>query len=822
MKKYIFNINPKSLKRLVVDTPKSMFSLKDPKQFLSIFGKYSWKISSILFRKVKVANRVVTIHNFGQFVFKMNRCHGTSFTIKWLKASSVALQRFLAGSPYKSLRDAEPSMPLPRLHNGIPFIIGSQDRRSIRNGNVSVIRFWLTLFNLYRIIEGPLSPKLNTITDPYTGQQGILEDFDNFVSKDMKRLLSEYNIPKSNSISASYLVRSRSASTNAGVAMSSVLSDLCWIAQDADTYNLFKQYAIASKSFFLFKKLDNYIEYLYRALEKGARIPVKGNMAFVAEENGGICRKTFLPDGRTWTFASPSDVNLKGGQLSLKVEAAGKLRVFAIADVWTQSFLKPLHSYLFKILGALPNDGTLDQDASASRSMEKALRRGCAWSVDLSSATDRLPIVLQQSVLTTLFSKALSDAWRNLLVERDYVLNSSPILDKHPDVKTGPYKYSVGQPMGALSSWAMLALTHHMLLQFAVHRCKGKQELWYDLYEILGDDIVIFDKDVYLEYLLILDQLGVGANPAKSIPAPTLPAFEFAKRTSVHGEDVSGLSWNEFLKGDSLPGKVNLILRLSLRRFQLNSTAIAAILARGSHDMAKPLKAGAHHALLAILGSLSKEDNKSLEYAISVLIDPHNEEDVIEPKTASIPLHQTMQSVVQILKGEPLCDVLESILSDFDTRLELAKDELIPFMSETAYLKALAIVKSIVSTYDEQIDAFAFTLLDLSSVEDNHIMLAQRRSIAEDILLRDTDPQDRLDDLEEKLYKAAKYGMPIKDAVHLYKEATAFAMSFKYNEAPRRTIPVENWLVLLAAKAGMPGVRWWDAPASFAGYRNLL
>jgi len=821
MKKFIFNINPKSLKRLSVDAPKSMFSLRNSQEFLSILLKYSWKISSIIFNRVKVASRVRTIHNFGQFILKMNKCHGTSYTIKWMKASSVALQRFLAGSPYKSLRDAEPSMPLPRLHNGIPSIIQSQDRRSIRGGNASVIRFWLTLFNLYRIIEGPLSPKLNTITDPYTGQQGILDDFDTFISKNMKRLLREY-LPSKSSISASYILKSRSASTNAGVAMSSVLSDLCWIVQDAESYNLFKQYAIASKSFVLFRKLDNYTEYLFQALTKGARIPVKGNMAFCAEEQGGIVRKTFLPDQRTWTFASPSDVNLKGGQLSLKEEAAGKLRVFAIVDVWTQSFLKPLHSYLFKILGALPNDGTLDQDASATRSMEKALRRGHAWSVDLSSATDRLPIVLQQSVLTTLFSKALSDAWRNLLVERDYVLNSSKITDSYPELVPGCYKYSVGQPMGALSSWAMLALTHHMILQFAVHRCKGKQELWYTLYEILGDDIVIFDKDVYLEYCKILDLLGVGANPAKSIPAPTIPAFEFAKRTSLSGEDVSGLSWNEFLKGDSLPGKVGLILRLALRRIQLSRTAIAAVLARGSHDMTKPLKAGAHHALLAILGSLTKSDNKSLEYAISVLIDPHNEEDVIEPKKASIPLHQTMQSVVEMLKGESY-EILESTLSDFDTRLELARDELIPYMSETAYLKALAITKQVVSTYDAKIDEFAFTILDLSSLEGNiDVIMAQRRSIAEDILLRDTDPQDRLDDLEDRLYKAAKYGMPILEAVTLYKDSTAYAMSFNFNEAPRRTIPTENWLVLLAAKAGMPGVRWWDATTAFAGYANYL
>jgi hypothetical protein len=32
------------------------------------------------------------------------------------------------------------------------------------------------------------------------------------------------------------------------------------------------------------------------------------------------------------------------GQLALKEEAAGKIRVFAMVDIWTQSVLKPLHN----------------------------------------------------------------------------------------------------------------------------------------------------------------------------------------------------------------------------------------------------------------------------------------------------------------------------------------------------------------------------------------------------------------------------------------------------------------------------------------------
>jgi len=33
-----------------------------------------------------------------------------------------------------------------------------------------------------------------------------------------------------------------------------------------------------------------------------------------------------------------------------------------------------------------------------------------------------------------------------------------------------PYRYSVGQPMGAYSSFPMLALTHHVIVQIAAGR----------------------------------------------------------------------------------------------------------------------------------------------------------------------------------------------------------------------------------------------------------------------------------------------------------------------------------------------------------------
>jgi hypothetical protein len=99
-------------------------------------------------------------------------------------------------------------------------------------------------------------------------------------------------------------------------------------------------------------------------------------------------------------YGSESEVLI--GKLSTKEEAAGKIRVFAMVDVWTQSILKPLHDFIFAFLKTLPNDGTFDQTLAVARAKEKAKLSGKSFGYDLSAATDRLPIALQIGVLAPL------------------------------------------------------------------------------------------------------------------------------------------------------------------------------------------------------------------------------------------------------------------------------------------------------------------------------------------------------------------------------------------------------------------------------------
>lgn len=83
----------------------------------------------------RLKERVRMSHNFLHHIIKMEKNHGAEFTIKWLKSSSVALQKYLNGDPMKTLRDLEPRVPLPRLINGCPAIINKRDRALMRQGN---------------------------------------------------------------------------------------------------------------------------------------------------------------------------------------------------------------------------------------------------------------------------------------------------------------------------------------------------------------------------------------------------------------------------------------------------------------------------------------------------------------------------------------------------------------------------------------------------------------------------------------------------------------------------------------------------------------
>jgi len=183
-------------------------------------------------------------------------------------------------------------------------------------------------------------------------------------------------------------------------------------------------------------------------------------------------------------------------------------------------------------------DGTFNQAGPLAR----ANSWSGLYSLDLTAATDRLPIKLQIALLGALLGNpAIADAWATLLVDRFYRFSVMG-FEQFACV----IKYAVGQPMGALSSWAMLAFTHHFMVQVAAWMAGRPSHTLYLNYAVLGDDLVIGDADVMVCYLQICESLGVKVGLHKSLISPKGYALEFAKRTVWLGVDVSPIPLSEF------------------------------------------------------------------------------------------------------------------------------------------------------------------------------------------------------------------------------------------------------------------------------------
>lgn len=504
--------------------------------------------------------------SFSWFVIRMIRANGNQGLAIYLKASNLLLIRAVAGKKLEDPRLA--GAAVSTTEGGLPRIICSSHRLRIKGGDKACIRFWLGLFTLYRVLpfRGRLS--VESILKP-----GV-ELSDDFLAS-WKRFLTD----------RFWVMLNRS------FGVQPIESELT----NDDLLEPGKRFQ-REKSYWRFPSLEGTRRLLMSSgpgsfVTAGSSIISHGYDAFLwstADELWPYLKAMCLITGNIhfidsipFTLAQDEETrelnrNVHGiyelGKLSIR-EEPGKLRVFAMVDSITQWVLYPLHKALFKILGVIPQDGTFDQLKPVNKMMELLKAKGTnnVWSYDLSSATDRIPVVLQELTLVGLTSNAFAFYWRSLLCNRYYqlpkewlktfglkgllALNPSsyeieirdPLGPSSPG-KYGPWrkerryataiKYAVGQPMGAYSSWAMLALVHHALVQFAAFRAGWRS--WFPLYAVLGDDVVIGDHNVADQYTRVMKEIGVDIGFHKSVISSNL-SCEFAKKFFYKGEEVTPL-----------------------------------------------------------------------------------------------------------------------------------------------------------------------------------------------------------------------------------------------------------------------------------------
>jgi hypothetical protein len=517
---------------------------------------------------------------FSRFVTSFIKCQGQRGLAIYLKAANVSLMRALAGKRIVNPRDAGAAVSLS--NSGFPRVIPGAHRLRMAQGDVGVIRLWLGFFTLYRVLEFRGKLSLRTITDPGVYLSiSYLDRFKGF-SKRFKTSLvgmggkvfrtdivpqqnrtaewldtlfefvaakghSPYGGSTAHLYKANYrqelwgyvvklfpLMKSGPNSQKGSISVAMLIHDVAtWFKHPALLTSLVTLVALTRQ----WHLVDNPAWVAGRWLFRKNQTPVEAGKRRESTTAHPGSREQFPRDTRK--IQDPL-VWKKGqlGRLSI-VEEPGKMRVVAMVDCWTQWFLYPLHRFIFdKLLRVIPQDGTFDQLKPVKRliGLMREKRPPACFSFDLSAATDRIPLKLQQALLGEFLTDEFAHHWGNLLVGRQYA--TPPIVRRTFGKVLSAVSYSVGQPMGAYSSWAMLALVHHAIIQWAAERA-GRSG-WFELYAVLGDDVVIGDRGVADEYVLIMEEIGVKIGFSKSIISNNL-SIEFAKRFFYRGTEVTPL-----------------------------------------------------------------------------------------------------------------------------------------------------------------------------------------------------------------------------------------------------------------------------------------
>lgn len=195
------------------------------------------------------------------------------------------------------------------------------------------------------------------------------------------------------------------------------------------------------------------------------------------------------------------------GRISFIQEPGLKLRAVANPYPSLQILLDPLKKGLMSILKEISNDYAYDQDKGVSDIQEYIQSGNKVSSIDLSDATNNLPMETQEQLLSliygpkhplvNLFSQVCHGKWRV----------------KNPSGKEEFINYTRGQPMGVGPSFASFSLLHHYIARLAIDLVDGNDEAVTDYfalllryhglnkieskkfnYWIVGDDIVMDHK----------------------------------------------------------------------------------------------------------------------------------------------------------------------------------------------------------------------------------------------------------------------------------------------------------------------------------------
>lgn len=415
---------------------------------------------------------------FAKILYSMLKNNGTLFTVKYIKQAKLHITRYMCGKPLYT-NDCFVSL-VGGFPKNLLFL-----KEYIDSGDLVGVKFVLTLLGINRAIiprkNEDIPVSLNTITDPFKYDK-------------------VYTIPN-------WFVRFF-------VQYYGLRQNLSQFDPNRDLYLSFKSGPCGPSTITSIVSLASYPQWM---LEGYGRILGQKYFVYLSSIRDWIKRFTDLEN-----FFGPAYANL--GKIHIVKDPECKMRPIAILDYFSQVFLKPFHNALFSCLRKMPCDRTFTQDPKHQWDSNSH----SYWSLDLTAATDRLPITLQTKLLSEIIrDREAASFWSYLLSSRDF---------EYPDGCL-TLNYEVGQPMGSYSSWASMAMTHHLIVQWASFLSGGT--IGFNQYILLGDDIVIKNNKVANKYKMIMSRLGVDISVAKTHVSKD--TYEFAKRWIKGNVELTGL-----------------------------------------------------------------------------------------------------------------------------------------------------------------------------------------------------------------------------------------------------------------------------------------
>ncbi|KAF5957206.1 hypothetical protein HYC85_004431 [Camellia sinensis] len=253
-----------------------------------------------------------------------------------------------------------------------------------------------------------------------------------------------------------------------------------------------------------------------------------------------IFRAPFAPDTR---------------RLGQTCEDGAKRQIFAIGNYVNQMLLKPVHDWAMEVLSTLSTDDTFNQ----TKPLDRLVGKSTLFSFDLKSATDRWPLVILFEMICFLFDRSFASA--------------APLF----------------------------ALSHHLVVWYYAERVRPS--LHFTDYAVLGDDVIIANKDVATMYRRVLKELGVTISEQKSLISDS-GCGEFAKRFRVRNMsiDLSPVSIRALKNFYNPYGLYAVMEKYSIKRFS-TLCRIGGLGYRGTVMVPKDLKIAPKELMLSPLAA---------------------------------------------------------------------------------------------------------------------------------------------------------------------------------------------------------------------------